>query len=138
MWPHARRYRLALPVKVARIILRVTDLQSSIDFWSGMVGLPVLFSGGPFAFLDGGGVQLALNQVEEVSDDSLTEIVFEVDDVTARFDQLAARGVPFEVGLRPVTSDGSRELVAAHFRDPDGNLASLTGWVDRTPPVSEG
>jgi hypothetical protein len=42
---------------------------------------------------------------------------------------MATRGVPFEVELRPVSTDGERQLLAAHFRDPDGNLASLTGWA---------
>lgn len=36
---------------------------------------------GPFAFLDGHGTQLVLNQVDDLADDiSLTEIVIEVDD----------------------------------------------------------
>ncbi len=55
--------------------------------------------------------------------------MLEVNDVHASYDKLAARGVPFEVELRVVTTDGSHDLLAAHFRDPDGHLASLTGWV---------
>jgi hypothetical protein len=43
---------------------------------------------------------------------------------------MTAGGVPFEVEPRPVTSDGERTLLAAHFRDPDGHLVSVTGWVD--------
>lgn len=86
--------------------------------------------GGHFAFIDGGAVQLALNEVDEVPEDrSLTEIVLQVDDVKASYDELAGRGVPFEIALRPVTTDGSHELWASHFRDPDGHLASLTGWI---------
>jgi catechol 2,3-dioxygenase-like lactoylglutathione lyase family enzyme len=115
---------------ISQVILRVGDLDRSVSFWSEAVGLPVAMKTENFAFLDGGGTQLALNQVEGVAaDDSLTEIVLEFDDVPAAFDQLSERGVPFEVGLRPVTSDGTRELLAAHFRDPDGHLASVVGWV---------
>lgn len=117
-------------MQIHRLILRVSDLETSVEFWTGKVGLELAGKGGGFAFLDGGGVQLALNQVDEVPDDaSLTEIVFQVDDVRAVFDELSGRGVPFEVDLRPVTSDGNHELLAAHFRDPDGHLASVTGWV---------
>jgi catechol 2,3-dioxygenase-like lactoylglutathione lyase family enzyme len=110
----------------------VSDLQASIDFWCETVGLELSMSAGAFAFLDGGGVNLVLNQVDEVPQDgSLTEIVFESDDVRSTYGDLVERGVPFEVELRPVTSDGERELWAAHFRDPDGHLASVTGWVGR-------
>lgn len=117
-------------MQIHRIILRVSDLEASVEFWTGKVGLALADTGGGFAFLDGGGVQLVLNQVDKVPDDSsLTEIVFQEDDVRAAYDELSGRRVPFEVELRPVTSDGNHELLAAHFRDPDGHLASVTGWV---------
>lgn len=113
-------------------MLRVPDMGRSVDFWSKQVGLPLTFEGGAFAFLDGGSTQLTLNEVESpVEDASLTEIVFEVEDVVATYAELAERGVPFEVDLRPVTSEGNSDLMATHFRDPDGHLASITGWVER-------
>lgn len=117
-------------MRVERMILRVSDLDASIAFWTDQVGLELTARGGPFAFIDGGGVQLALNQVDDRPDDvSLTEIVLAADDVRSSYEELAARGVPFEVELRPVTSHGNHELWAAHFRDPDGHLASVTGWI---------
>jgi hypothetical protein len=58
--------------------------------------------------------------------------VIEVDDVAAAYGSMKERGVPFEVEPRPVTSDGQRTLLAAHFRDPDGHATSVTGWVDGT------
>jgi catechol 2,3-dioxygenase-like lactoylglutathione lyase family enzyme len=117
-------------VRIGQIILRVSDLDRSVAFWTESVGLALSMRAGAFAFLDGNGVQLALNQVDEPpADESLTEIVLEVDDVRGSFVELSGRGVPFEVELRPVTSDGQRELLAAHFRDPDGHLASVVGWV---------
>lgn len=117
-------------MQIHRVILRVADLEKSAEFWTEKVGLELAGKGGGFAFLGRGGPQLVLNRIDEVPDDSsLTEIVFQEDDVRAAYDVLAGRGVPFEVELRPVTSDGSHELLAAHFRDPDGHLASLTGWV---------
>lgn len=117
-------------MRIHRLILRVSDLDTSVEFWTRKVGLELAGKGGGFAFLDGGGAQLVLNRVDEVPDDSsLTEIVFQEDNVRAAYDELSGRGVPFEVDLRPVTSDGNHELLAAHFRDPHGHLASLTGWV---------
>ena len=117
-------------MRLEQLILRVSDLDASIAFWTGKVGLELAGRGGTFAFIDGGGAQLVLNQIDERPDDaSLTEIVLGTDDVRAAYDELTARGVPFEVELRPVTSDGKHELWAAHFRDLDGHLASVTGWI---------
>lgn len=119
-------------MRLARIILRVSDIERSTAFWSGPVGLAVVGGGGPFRFLDGGGVQIALNQVDNLGgDDSLTEIVFEVDDIRSTYSEMLARGVRFEVEPRAVMPDDGRDLWATHFRDPDGHLASVTGWVSR-------
>lgn len=119
------------PMRIGQVILRVDDLDRAVDFWTGVVGLSLSMRAGRFAFLDGGSTQLALNQVEErPPDGSLTEVVFEVDDVKLIFGEMSQRGVPFEVELRPVSSDDGRDLLAAHFRDPDGHLASVVGWVE--------
>lgn len=122
-------------MRISQIILRVADLDRAVGFWSGLVGFEESMRVEAFAFLDAGDVQLILNQVADVSEDSSwTEIVIEFDDVRAAYDELSERGVPFEVELRPVTSDGVRDLLAAHFRDPDGHAASVTGWVDPAGP----
>jgi len=118
-------------MRIGQVILRVSDLDRSVAFWSQVVGFEMTMSHEAFAFLDGGPIGLTLNQMPEVvPDESLTEIVLDFDDVRAAYDELRGRGVPFEVDLRPVTSDGTRQLLAAHFRDPDGHVASVTGWVD--------
>lgn len=118
-------------MRIGQIILRVSDIDSSVAFWTETVGLELTTKAGSFAFLEGGGIQLVLNQLDgQVPDTSLTEIVFELDDVVSGHGELAARGVPFEVELRPVTSHDGRDLLASHFRDPDGHLASVVGWVD--------
>jgi catechol 2,3-dioxygenase-like lactoylglutathione lyase family enzyme len=120
-------------MRIGQVILRVGDLDSSVAFWTETVGLTLISTAGTFAFLDAGDLQLTLNQVEGRPDDgSLTEIVFEVYDIREEHAALVERGVPFEVEPRPVTSDGDRELWAAHFRDPDGHLASVVGWVHST------
>jgi catechol 2,3-dioxygenase-like lactoylglutathione lyase family enzyme len=117
-------------VEIARIILRVGDMERAVGFWSEQVGFEVAMDAGPFVFLDSGRTQLVLNHVDEVGEgESLTELVIEVDDVGATYTEMLARGVPFEVAPRIVSGDGARELWAAHFRDPDGHLASITGWV---------
>ncbi len=112
------------------MILRVSDMTASVAFWRDGVGLDVLVESPEFSFLAIGDVQLALNVPAEfepqVSD---TELVLEVDDLAADHERMSAAGVHFEVEPRAVTSNGDRTLLATHFRDPDGHLVSLTGWV---------
>jgi len=118
-------------MKLSNVILRVSDLEASISFWKDRVGFELAFSSGEFAFFALGDCQLVLNQPLDFEPQrSDTEIVLEVDDLATSFEEMKVRGVPFEVDPRPVTSDGERTLLAAHFRDPDGHLASVTGWVE--------
>ena len=118
-------------MKLSHVILRVSDMESATAFWSDLVGLQLARSGEEFAFLSVGDSQLVLNHPEHFeSQTSDTEVVLEVDEIRAVYEEMRRRGVPFAVDLRPVTSDGVRTLLAAHFRDPDGHLASVTGWVD--------
>jgi catechol 2,3-dioxygenase-like lactoylglutathione lyase family enzyme len=118
-------------VRLSNIILRVSDLGESVAFWRDLVGLELKWSGDEFAFFAIGESQLTLNQPLEFKDQSSdTEIVLEVEDVHAVVIDMRDRGVPFEVEPRAVTSDGERTLFAAHFRDPDGHVASVTGWVE--------
>ncbi len=117
-------------MKVSNLILRTTDVDRAVEFWSEKVGLPLLGRFEAFAFLDAGSIQLALNGIEgTVDDQSSTEIVFEVDDIHAAYAELLGRGVPFEIEPRVVSGDGSRNLLAAHFHDLDGHAASISGWV---------
>ncbi len=115
---------------ISHVILRVTDMSRAVEFYRDAVGLEVLAESDLFAFLDAGSIKIALNVGEPPDPSTTTEIVLEVDDVVAAFREMNARGVTFEVEPRPVTDDGARELHAAHFRDPDGHLWSLTGWVE--------
>ncbi len=62
-------------------------------------------------------------------------LIGQSDDVRSEYYEMAERGVPFELELRPITTDGERQLLGAHFRGPDGHYGSLTGWVDREWPL---
>lgn len=118
-------------MKVSYIILRVLDMDRSVAFYRDRVGFPVLSTSPAFSFLDAGSIKLALNATgaDQGPDSSLTEIVLEVDDVAAHHAALAERGVPFEVEPREVMRAEGSALLAAHFRDPDGHLMSITGWI---------
>ena len=118
-------------MEVSHVILRVTDMDRSVSFYRDAVGLEVLTASPVFSFFDAGSIRVALNVFDEPGPSATTEIVLEVDDVVATYQRMHAHGVPFEVEPRTVTTDGSRELHAAHFRDPDGHLWSITGWIDQ-------
>lgn len=117
--------------RLAHVILRVSDMERATAFWGGVLGLPSLGGSETFAFFDAGATKVALNLVDggdRAAAGSTTEVVLEVDDPRTVYAAWAERGVAFEVALRPVMEAGGRSLVAAHFRDPDGHLVSLTGW----------
>jgi catechol 2,3-dioxygenase-like lactoylglutathione lyase family enzyme len=116
--------------KISNIILSVGNLNKSIAFYSDILGMNVLSTiPGEFAFLDGGGVTLALRERSEGSNPGLTEVVFEVPDVYATYESLKSRGVAFSTNPRVVTESGPRQLVATDFRDPDGHILSITSWL---------
>ena len=120
-------------MKLSSVILRVEDMERAVGFWKDAVGLDVAFQIPGFTFLNGGGTKLILSHIDRsIEDESLTEVVFESDDVRAEFRALRQRGVPFELELRLINSDEKRDLLGAHFRDPDGHYGSLTGWVDKS------
>ena len=114
---------------MSHIILRVTDMARSVAFYRDAVGLDGLAESDFVAFLDAGSIKIALNVGDPPDPSTTSEIVLEVDDIGSAHREMTGRGVRFEVEPRPVTADGSRELHAAHFRDPDGHLWSVTGWV---------
>ncbi len=112
------------------MIQRVKDLDASVAFYRDLVGLELISETPGFVFFDGGSIQIALNvNPDEPTDETSTELVLEVDDVSSTVKEMEDRGIEFEVPLRPVTTAGDRTLHATHFRDPDGHFWSVTGWV---------
>lgn len=118
------------------MILRVGDLGRAVAFYRDRLGLRVSSVGPAFAFFDLGGVHLALNRVtggDPAAASSTTELALEADDPVDTYRRWLDAGVQFEVELRRVMDQEGRSLLAAHFRDPDGHLVSLTGWVVSQP-----
>jgi catechol 2,3-dioxygenase-like lactoylglutathione lyase family enzyme len=111
--------------RIGTIMLGVEDLDRSLVFYRDTLGLSVQFSSAEFAFLDAGGVALALRQTSNLPGpvELRTELVFHVDDIDAAYSLLRQRGVAFRVEPRIVTGD----QLAADFRDPDGHVLSIFG-----------
>ena len=112
--------------RISLIMLGVSDLQRSLAFYRDQLGLSLRGTGGEFAFLDGGGVTLALREAPGLGpapDERRVEVVFGVDDIEAAHQALRSRGVEFRREPRPVTGDQH----AVDFRDPDGHVLSIFG-----------
>jgi catechol 2,3-dioxygenase-like lactoylglutathione lyase family enzyme len=124
-------------VRANRVILRVANLGTSIRFYRDQVGLPLQSTFDEFAVFGGDGMTLMLQQVERKSSGAatglpaLTEVVLEAADVMKTCREMKERGVTLLREPFAATTDGPRVLYAAPFKDPDGHILSITGWVDR-------
>jgi catechol 2,3-dioxygenase-like lactoylglutathione lyase family enzyme len=108
------------------VMLGATDLEASIAFYEGKLGLMVKFRSPGFAFLDGGGVTLGLSEPLARNSANLvgaTELVFNVPSVRAAHQMLKHRGIEFLNEPRPVTPTDW----AVNFLDPAGHKLSLFG-----------
>ena len=119
-------------LKISNIILSVNNLNRSVAFYKDYLGMKVISTiPGDFAFLDGGGVTLALRERSEGSSPGMTEVVFELPDVYAAYESLKSKGLAFSTNPRVVTEMDGRQLVASDFRDPDGHILSITSWLPK-------
>lgn len=125
-------------LKANRIILRVADLEASVAFYRDRVGLPLQSTFDEFAVFGGGdGVIVMLQKITRKSTapngglSALTEVVLESTDVMKSYAEMKARGVAFTREPFAATTDGDRVLYAANFRDPDGHVLSITGWLPK-------
>jgi catechol 2,3-dioxygenase-like lactoylglutathione lyase family enzyme len=116
--------------KISIVMLGVRDLARAVNFYRDTLGLKVQFQSAEFAFLDAGGVTLALAlplaQALGGANAKLggaAELVFAVDDVQSAFEALSAKGVKF-IRL-PHNVIGAQW--AANFEDPDGHALSVFG-----------
>jgi len=108
-----------------------SDLTQARAFYEGTLGLRVT-GAEPFALVvDVGGTMLRISRVDKVSIAPYTVLGWSVDDIHASIDDLTQKGVAFErfngfpQDERGVWTAGDGTRVA-WFRDPDGNLLSLT------------
>ena len=118
--------------------LPTTDPGRAETFFGGVLGLTLL-EASPFALLfDAGGTPLRVTPVEEIRPADYTVLGWQVADVTATVESLAARGVAFarfdglaQDALGIWDAPGGARV--AWFRDPDHNLLSVTQPAPPSP-----
>jgi catechol 2,3-dioxygenase-like lactoylglutathione lyase family enzyme len=116
--------------RISIVMLGVRHLARSIEFYRDKLGLKVQSQSSEFAFLDAGGVALALAlplaQALGGSSAKLggaSELVFAVDDVQIAYEALSAKGITFLRAPHNVTG----AQWAANFEDSDGHELSVFG-----------
>lgn len=112
--------------KVGLVMLGVADVARGVAFYRDKLGMKVQSENAEFAFLDGGGMTLALSTPLKKHTGlgaGAVEIVFSVEGVREAHDALRARGVEFT--REPMNVVGA--MWAANFKDPDGHHLSIFG-----------
>jgi catechol 2,3-dioxygenase-like lactoylglutathione lyase family enzyme len=125
-------------LRANRVIVRVTNLDASIAFYRDRVGLALQSTfDNEFALFGEGDMSILLQKVTRKSTgastglSALTEIALESPDVLESYRAMKGRGVEFPHAPRVATSEDARDLYTADFRDPDGHILSVVGWVSR-------
>ena len=109
-----------------------TDAERAKTFYRDQLGLKLISEEQYALVFDAGGTMLRVQRVREIPDAKYTSLGWQVPDIEAKVDELAAAGVKMERYGIPGqdekgiwTPPGSATKVA-WFKDPDGNILSLT------------
>jgi catechol 2,3-dioxygenase-like lactoylglutathione lyase family enzyme len=109
-----------------------TDAERAKTFYRDQLGLKLVEESGFALVFDADGTMLRVQRVKEVREAQYTALGWQVPDIAAKVDELEKAGVKFEHYGFPGqdekgiwTPPGSSAKVA-WFKDPDGNILSLT------------
>jgi catechol 2,3-dioxygenase-like lactoylglutathione lyase family enzyme len=116
-----------------------TDPAKAYAFYEGVLGLRLASDERPFALVfDANGTMLRVTAVHELQPQQFTVLGWRVSDIEATVDTLAAAGVEFQryPGMNDAdplgiwnSPSGAR---VAWFKDPDGNVLSVTEFPKET------
>ncbi|MBS0360837.1 MAG: VOC family protein [Proteobacteria bacterium] len=116
--------------RLMQITLPAKDLDRSVAFYDGVLGVKLLFRVKGAAFLDAGGVRLRLEQSGTPAPTGAVELYFD-DPGLSRAKPLAARGVRFVGPPETVQHLATTDVQLLELTDPDGNALALMGEVPR-------
>ncbi len=121
-----------------RLLVDQDDFHACFDFYKNTLGFKVTWGEGDnvYASFDTGATNIAINAYWTVGDalglpanppkTDRAILIFEVEDVDAKFEELKARGVTFVSSPEDRPDWGIR---TAHFRDPAGNLIEINQYL---------
>ena len=120
------------------IILYVNDFEKSMDFYKGILGLPIKLQQDTYVEFDTGAITLSINTRKDVKEltglnvpESSTstqtfEVGFVVEDVGATIETLRQQGVT--ILKEPVTKPWGQTV--AYVADPDGHYIEICTSVE--------
>jgi methylmalonyl-CoA/ethylmalonyl-CoA epimerase len=114
------------PGPIGQISVNAHDVDRATAFYSDVLKLKLLFRAGHMSFFDCAGVRLMLSTPEKPEFDHPGSVIyFRVDDIQARYEELAGRGVRFEGTPHLIARMPDHELWMAFFKDSEGNFLAL-------------
>jgi len=122
--------------RLAQVALSVADVDRSVAFFEGQLGLKLLFRPHEtMAFFDLNGVRLYVQKAAKPEDIEKASLLYLLcDDIAVAAAELAGRGVPFIDKPHRIAEQPTYDLWLTFFRDPDGHLIALEmqapkGWT---------
>jgi catechol 2,3-dioxygenase-like lactoylglutathione lyase family enzyme len=110
-----------------------TDFAKARAFYEGVLGLRLVEDQQPFApVFDANGTMLRVTRVNALNPAPFTVLGWDVDSIEATVNQLTTAGIEFQryPGMNDVDAKGIWTAPSgariAWFKDPDGNVLSLT------------
>lgn len=106
--------------QLTQVAILVSDMKKAVNFYSYVLGLPVITKSDRAAEFRTDGVVLAVKPRTQPGGAGTTQITFQVADMDVVFTDAKRRGA--KVIAPPRTVDGGR---VAQLADPDGNIIEL-------------
>src|SRR6476660_6958968 len=117
-------------VRIGQIAINVQNVDRATAFYRDKLGLTLLFTTGPLAFFDCGGVRLMLTRPEKPEFDHPSSILyFAVTDIQAAHAKMQEKGVRFEDEPHLIARMPDHDLWMVFFRDSEENLMGLMSEV---------
>jgi len=110
---------------IGQVALHVSDVDRSVEFYGGKLGMAEIFSTTNLAFFDNAGTRLMLSSGEGEPSGERSVIYYRVEDIEVAYSGLTEVGVEFQDSPHVIHSTDNYELKMAFFKDPDGNQLAI-------------
>ena len=112
--------------KIGQIAVPIKNVESAIEFYKEVLGLPLLFNTENMAFFDCNGQRLLLSLPEKDEFANASSVIyFQVEDIKKSVEKLIEKGVSFIDQPHVVTKMGNTETWMTFFKDTEGNTHAL-------------